>query len=50
MSNCAILVEVAGDSGLEPRLRAARILANRFNATLIGMQVMPLPLTLGLCG
>ena len=38
-----ILVELAGDSGLEPRLQVARSLADRFQATLIGMHVMPLP-------
>ena len=38
-----ILVELAGDSGLEPRLRVARSLADRFHAILVGMHVMPLP-------
>jgi nucleotide-binding universal stress UspA family protein len=43
MSYCTILVELAGDSGLEPRLHVARRLADRFDATLVGMHVMPLP-------
>lgn len=38
-----ILVEVADDSALEPRLEAARTLAGRFDAVLIGMHVMPSP-------
>jgi nucleotide-binding universal stress UspA family protein len=38
-----ILVELADDSGLEPRLRVARTLAGRFDAVLIGMHVMPPP-------
>jgi len=38
-----ILVELASDSGLEPRLQVARSLANRFDAVLIGMHVMPPP-------
>jgi nucleotide-binding universal stress UspA family protein len=38
-----ILVEVADDSALESRLQAARTLAGRFDAVLIGMHVMPSP-------
>lgn len=38
-----ILVELADDSGLEPRLQLARGLADRFDAVLIGMHVMPPP-------
>lgn len=38
-----ILAEVAGDAALEPRLHAARRLARRFEATLIGLHVMPTP-------
>lgn len=45
-----ILVELAGDSGLEPRLQVARSLADRFQATLIGMHVMPLPFIPGSYG
>ena len=36
-----ILVDLADDSGLEPRLQVARTLAGRFDAVLIGMHVMP---------
>ena len=43
MSYRTILVELAGDSGLEARLQAARELAGRFDAALIGMHVMPPP-------
>lgn len=43
MTYRTILVELAGDSGLESRLRAARSLAERFQAVLIGIHVMPLP-------
>ena len=43
MAYRTILVELAGDSGLEPRLRVARSLADRFDAVLVGMHVMPLP-------
>ena len=38
-----ILVEIADDSALEPRLQAARTLAGRFDAVLIGMHAMPSP-------
>ena len=38
-----ILVELADDKELELRLRAARSLADRFDAVLIGMHVMPPP-------
>jgi nucleotide-binding universal stress UspA family protein len=43
MSYRTILVEVADDSALEARLRAARALAGRFDAVLIGMHAMPSP-------
>jgi nucleotide-binding universal stress UspA family protein len=45
-----ILVEVADDIGLEPRLQAARDLADRFKAVLIGMHVMPPPFIPGAYG
>ena len=38
-----ILVEVTSDPALEPRLHTARRLARQFEAALIGMHVMPLP-------
>jgi nucleotide-binding universal stress UspA family protein len=38
-----ILVELADDRELEPRLHLARRLADRFDAVLIGMHVMPPP-------
>ena len=38
-----ILVEVADDGALESRLQAARALAGRFDAVLIGLHVMPSP-------
>jgi nucleotide-binding universal stress UspA family protein len=41
MAYRTILVELAGDSGLEPRLQVAQSLADRFDAVLIGMHVMP---------
>jgi hypothetical protein len=41
-----ILVELVYDSGLEARLRVARILARRYGATLVGMHVMPPPFIL----
>ena len=50
MPYCSILVELAGDSGLEPRLQVARSLADRFQATLIGMHAMPLPFIPGSYG
>jgi nucleotide-binding universal stress UspA family protein len=43
MAYRTILVEVAEDGALEPRLQAARTLAGRFDAVLIGMHVMPSP-------
>ena len=43
MAYRTILVELADDSGLEPRLQVARSLADRFDAVLIGMHVMPPP-------
>ena len=43
MAYRTILVELADDRELEPRLRLARSLADRFDAVLIGMHVMPLP-------
>ena len=43
MAYRTILVELADDSGLEPRLQVARRLADRFEAALIGMHVMPPP-------
>ena len=50
MAYRTILVELAGDSGLEPRLQVARSLADRFQAMLIGMHVMPLPFIPGSYG
>ena len=41
MAYRTILVELADGSGLEPRLQVARTLADRFDAVLIGMHVMP---------
>jgi hypothetical protein len=41
MAYRTILVELADDSGLEPRLQVARTLADHFDAVLIGMHVMP---------
>ena len=38
-----ILVELADDRGLEPRLQVAQTLAGRFGAALIGLHVMPPP-------
>jgi nucleotide-binding universal stress UspA family protein len=35
-----ILIDLADDGGLEPRLRVARNLAARFDAVLVGLQVM----------
>jgi len=43
MAYRTILVELADGSGLEPSLRVARRLADRFDAVLIGMHVMPPP-------
>jgi nucleotide-binding universal stress UspA family protein len=43
MAYRTILVELADDSGLERRLQVGRSLADRFQATLIGMHVMPPP-------
>jgi nucleotide-binding universal stress UspA family protein len=43
MAYRTILVELADDKELEPRLRLARGLAERFDAVLIGMHVMPPP-------
>jgi nucleotide-binding universal stress UspA family protein len=43
MAYRTILVEVADDPGLEPRLRVARALAGRFDAVLSGLHVMPTP-------
>jgi nucleotide-binding universal stress UspA family protein len=43
MAYRTILVEVADDRELEPRLHLARSLADRFDAVLIGMHVMPTP-------
>ena len=43
MTYRTILVELAYDSGLEPRLRVARLLAKRYYAVLVGMHVMPPP-------
>ena len=43
MAYRTILVELAGDSALQPRLQVARGLADRFDAVLIGMHVMPPP-------
>jgi nucleotide-binding universal stress UspA family protein len=43
MAYRTILVEVADDGALEARLQAARALAGRFDAVLIGMHVMPSP-------
>jgi nucleotide-binding universal stress UspA family protein len=43
MAYRTILVELADDTELEPRLRLARGLADRFDAVLIGMHVMPPP-------
>jgi nucleotide-binding universal stress UspA family protein len=50
MAYHTILVELADDSGLEPRLQAARTLADRFKAVLIGMHVMPPPFIPGSYG
>ena len=50
MTYGTILVEVTDDSGLEPRLRVARVLADRFDAALIGMHVMPPPFIPGSYG
>ena len=50
MAYRTILVELADDSGLEPRLQAARTLAGRFDAALIGMHVMPPPFIPGAYG
>ena len=46
MAYRTILVELVYDSGLEPRLRVARILARRYGAMLVGMHVMPPPFIL----
>ena len=43
MAYRTILVELAGDSGLEARLQTAQALARRFDAVLVGMHVMPPP-------
>jgi nucleotide-binding universal stress UspA family protein len=43
MTYRTILLELADDSGLEQRLQVGRSLADRFQATLIGMHVMPPP-------
>jgi nucleotide-binding universal stress UspA family protein len=43
MTYRTILVELAGDVGIEPRLQLARRLADRFDAVLIGLHVMPAP-------
>jgi hypothetical protein len=43
MAYRTILVELADDGGLEQRLQVARRLAERFDAVLIGMHVMPRP-------
>jgi nucleotide-binding universal stress UspA family protein len=43
MAYRTILVELADDRELEPRLRLARGLAERFDALLIGMHVIPPP-------
>jgi nucleotide-binding universal stress UspA family protein len=43
MAYRTILVELADDRELAPRLRVARGLAERFDAVLIGMHVMPPP-------
>jgi len=50
MAYPTILVELADDSGLEPRLKVARDLAARFKAALIGLHVMPPPFIPGAYG
>jgi nucleotide-binding universal stress UspA family protein len=45
-----ILVDLANDSGLEPRLQVARNLAGRFDAVLVGMHVMLPPFIPGAYG
>jgi nucleotide-binding universal stress UspA family protein len=50
MAYRTILVELADDKELEPRLRVAQGLADRFDAVLIGMHVMPLPVIPGAYG
>jgi nucleotide-binding universal stress UspA family protein len=50
MAYRTILVELAGDSALQPRLQVGRSLADRFQAVLIGMNVMPLPFIPGSYG
>ncbi|HSA81321.1 MAG TPA: universal stress protein, partial [Geminicoccaceae bacterium] len=50
MAYRTILVELAGDGGLEPRLKVARALASRFGAALIGLHVMPPPFIPGAYG
>lgn len=50
MAYRTMLVEVAGDSALEARLRVARSLADRFQAVLIGLHIMPLPFIPGSYG
>ncbi|HEX5080365.1 MAG TPA: universal stress protein [Geminicoccaceae bacterium] len=43
MAYRTILVDLAGDDGLESRLQVARRIADRSNAVLVGMHVMPPP-------
>jgi nucleotide-binding universal stress UspA family protein len=50
MAYRTILVELADDKELEARLRVAQSLADRFDAVLIGMHVMPLPVIPGAYG
>ena len=44
MSYRTILVDLSGDPPMEPRLELAKALALRFQATVIGVHVMPQPL------
>src|ERR671918_805222 len=44
MAYRTILVELQPDGSLEVRLRGVRALAQRFDAVVIGMHVMPTPL------
>ena len=50
MAYRTILVELADDRGLEPRLQVAQTLAGRFGAALIGLHVMPPPFIPGAYG
>ena len=50
MAYRTILVELADDRGLEPRLQVAQTLAGRFGVALIGLHVMPPPFIPGAYG